>query len=237
VPVVAGTTRDENKLFLFGDARRIRRLLWLFPRFVDETQYAAVAEHLSRWWKATGADEPASAVRAGGGRAWVYRFDWDEQPTVVGADLSRMIGAAHAFEIPFVFGHFDLGREAAAMWTPENEPGRLALAGAMMSYWAAFAHDGDPGRGRGGDLPAWLPWDDGGVGGPRTMVLDTPADGGVRLEPAHETRAGVLAALAADPRLAERAKRCDALAELARWGRGVSRADYERSCAAFPMEG
>lgn len=236
VPVVAGTTRDENKLFLFGDERRVRRLLWIFPRFVDETQYEVVAEYLARMWKATGADEPASAVRAAGGRAWVYRFDWDEQPTVLGADLSRMIGAAHAFEIPFVFGHFDLGPEGEVMWTRDNEPGRRALAAAMMSWWAAFAYDGDPGRGRRGELPAWLPWEDGGPGGPRTMVLDTPAGGGVRLEPAHETRAGVLAALAADPRLAEPARRCDALAELARFGRGFSRAEYARTCAAFPLE-
>ena len=43
---------------------------------------------------------------------FVYRFDWDEEPKLLGADLQPMLGAAHGFEIPFVFGHLDLGRRA-----------------------------------------------------------------------------------------------------------------------------
>jgi para-nitrobenzyl esterase len=237
VPVVAGTTHDENKLFLFGDARRIRRVLGLFPRFVDQASYETTAHYLARMWKATGADDPASALRRAGGRVWVYRFDWDEEPTVMGADLSRMLGAAHAFEIPFVFGHWDLGREGRVIFSKGNEPGRLVLSRAMMGYWAAFARTGDPGRGA-GDAPAWLPWDDGGAGGPRTLILDTPAGGGIRLEPVRETPAAILAAVDADPRLATPAARCALLRDLAGWGRGYGKTEYERdtACASWPME-
>ena len=66
-----------------------------------------------------------------------------------------MLGAAHGFEIPFVFGHFDLGRAGNVIFTKENEPGRKALSAQMMSYWAEFAYTGAPGRGRDRQLPEW----------------------------------------------------------------------------------
>src|SRR5436305_1699803 len=75
---------------------------------------------------------------------FVYRFDWREEPTVLGGDIGKMLGAAHAFEVPFVFGHFDLGPDGRARWTAANEPGRRALSQAIMSYWAAFARGGVP---------------------------------------------------------------------------------------------
>ena len=48
---------------------------------------------------------------------FVYRFDWHEEPHVMGADLSIILRAAHGFEIPFVFGHFDLGRQANVIFS------------------------------------------------------------------------------------------------------------------------
>ena len=33
---------------------------------------------------------------------WYYRFDWDEEP----APFNDIFGAAHAFDLPFVFGNF-----------------------------------------------------------------------------------------------------------------------------------
>jgi len=43
-------------------------------------------------WKAAAADEPAMRLVAGGAdRVWVYRFDWDEEPTILGVDLSRLL--------------------------------------------------------------------------------------------------------------------------------------------------
>jgi para-nitrobenzyl esterase len=235
VPVMAGTNRDENKIFMFGQPELIKRRFWILPRFVDENAYQASAHYLARMWKATGADEPADALRsAHGPDVFVYRFDWDEEPVIFGADLSRMIGAAHGFEIPFVFGHFDLGKQANRVFTEENAPGREQLSQAMMSYWAQFARTGKPGRG-GRDLPEWEPW-----GGEQTMLFDIPDGGGVRMADVVETRDKILADIEQDPRLPERWQRCAVYRDLVRFGRGFDKQEYwqvaDGACAAFPLE-
>ena len=68
-------------------------------------------------------------------------------------DLSVMLGAAHGLEIPFVFGHFELGEGGNIIFTDANASGRRALSAAMISYWTEFAQDGVPGGGRDGGLP------------------------------------------------------------------------------------
>jgi para-nitrobenzyl esterase len=235
VPVIAGTNRDENKVFMFGQPELIKKRFWFLPRFVDENLYEASAHYLSRMWKATGADEPATAL-AQSGRApvFVYRFDWDEEPTLLGADLSKMLGAAHGFEIPFVFGHFDLGKTGNVIWTEENLPGREELSAKMMSYWAQFARTGNPGRG-GKDLPEWQAWS-----GDDTLLLDTSDGGGVRMADVRETRERILADVEQDPRLPERWQRCAVYHDLVSWSRGFDKQQYwqvaDGACAAFPLE-
>jgi para-nitrobenzyl esterase len=235
VPVMVGTNRDENKVFMFGQPELIGRRFWLLPRFVDENMYEASASYLSRMWKATGADEPAAALAASGrSPVYVYRFDWDEEPTLLGADLSKMLGAAHGFEIPFVFGHFDLGRQGNVVWTEENLPGREELSARMMAYWAQFARTGKPGRG-GSDLPEWVPWS-----GDDTMLLDTTDGGGVRMADVLETREQILADVEQDPRLPERWQRCAVYHDLVRFSRGFDKQQYwqvaDGACAAFPLD-
>ncbi|GIW42082.1 MAG: carboxylic ester hydrolase [Candidatus Binatia bacterium] len=227
VPVMLGTNRDENKLFLFGDPRWVRRVLWIFPRVRDRERYEIVAEYLSKMWKARGADEPADALSTSGVRGvFVYRFDWDEEPRLWGADLAFLLGAAHGFEIPFVFGHFDLGKAANVIFTRENEEGRRILAKQTISYWAEFAYEGLPGRGRKGDLPEWPPW--AGAEERRFLVLDTPQGGGLRVESGALDRSKVLSLFRADPRLRSLEKKCSIYAELAGFGRGFPHEEYER---------
>jgi para-nitrobenzyl esterase len=238
VPVVFGTNRDENKVFLIFDRELARWWLGLLPRVHDPEHYEVVAEHMARWWKATAADGPATAmVAAGAPRVFVYRFDWDEEPKLfLLADLAKLVGAAHAFEIPFVFGHWDLGPMSRRLFTAENAVGREILSGQMMSYWTNFAATGAPGRGRKGDLPEWTPWPRGGDAAPRTLVLDTPADGGVRMQPGVVTEEAVIAAIGADPRLAAQRDRCAVYRRLARWGRAFDEERYARAgCAAYPI--
>jgi para-nitrobenzyl esterase len=239
VPVIFGTNRDENKLFMFGQPALVRRLFWVLPRLRDERRYNLSAEYLAKMWKASGADEPAAAMRAtDGAQVFVYRFDWDEEPRVLGADLSVMLGAAHGFEIPFVFGHFDLGREGNQIFTKENEPGRTLLSAQMMSYWAEFAYHGAPGRGRNGELPEWKAWDDGGAASPKYIIFDTAADGGVRMSPAAVTQASVLAAVDTDARLSTQRDKCGIYRELAAWSPGFTKKDYagRDGCSAFPYD-
>jgi para-nitrobenzyl esterase len=236
-----GTNRDENKLFMVGNPQHVRRILWIVPRLRDEDRYNVTAEYLSAMWKATGADEPSAALRrTQGPSVFVYRFDWDEEPSMLGADLSVIVGAAHGFEIPFVFGHFDLGGEGNVIFSDENEPGRRALSERMMSYWAEFAHAGDPARGRRGDLPEWTAWDLSSPGAPKFMLLDTEAGGGLRMASEAVSEASILARVDEDPRLPTQRERCEIFAELTRWSNGFGPEDYptagRQGCAEFPLE-
>ena len=171
---------------------------------------------------------------------FVYRFDWDEEPRLFGADLSEMLGAAHAFEIPFAFGHFDLGRAGNLMFTEKNEPGRRELSEQMRSYWAQFAYAGDPARGRKGDLPEWRAWDPQRLDAPKFMVFDTKRGGGLRMSSERVSVASVLAAVDEDPRFGTQRQRCDMYRELARSARGFSQQDYPTAgklgCRDYPYE-
>ena len=235
VPVVLGTNRDENKLFMFASPVWVRRWFGVVPRLREPaSRYDAVAEYLARMWKAAGADEVATAMHASGASdVYVYRFDWDEEPTVLGADLSQMLGACHGFEIPFVFGHFDLGAGSQRLFTPANAPGRTELAAAMTSYWTAFAASGRPGRGRGDDLVAWPAWDDAAT----FLVLDTSASGGVRPATGAVTRDDVLAGIERDPRLPTARDRCLVYHDLVLYTDTVTPADFTARCPGLPFDG
>jgi len=210
VPVLIGTNADENKLFFFLDPRYVRRVLGVFPIVKDETAYFRDADYATRSWKINGADEPARALsEAQPGRVFAYRWDWDEEGSVLWADLGELIGAAHGLEIAFVFDHWNLGREGRALYTKQNEPGRKALSAAMQGYWTEFARSGDPGKGPNGDLPAWTAWNE---SGDKYIVLDTEDDGGIRMSAETETLADLIAAIESDQTYANTATRCIALA-------------------------
>ena len=239
VPVIAGTNRDENKVFMFGNPERVRNFLWLLPRARDQRTYNLSAEYLSKNWKATGADEPAAAMRnVQGASVYVYRFDWDEEPTILGSDLSQLLGAAHGFEIPFVFGHFNLGKEGNRIFTEQNAAGRQALSQQMMSYWTQFAYSGNPGRGRDGSLPEWSAWDPSDPAASKFIIFDTTAGGGIRMSAEAVTTQSIVAALAPDTRFRTLLERCRVYRELADWGRGIMRAQYEQTamCASYPYD-
>ena len=151
-----------------------------------------------------GADAPAEAMqRSGWNDVFVYRWDWDEEPSIFGADLGVMIGAGHGFEIPFIFGHYDLGPQGNIVWTDENLPGREELSGRMMSYWTQFALAGDPGRGRDGSQPEWKRWRTAGQAEPAYLVFDTSAGGGTRMTTGLLTPKIVVAQAENDPNLGD----------------------------------
>lgn len=236
VPVVLGTNRDENKLFLFPDPRYVRRWLGIVPRVRDPDLYLALADAMSAMWKATGADAPAAAMAQASPDVFVYRFDWHEWPSLLGFDAATYLGAAHGLEIPFVFGHWNLGSRGRFLLRAENRPSRELLSDAMRSYWARFAASGRPGAGLAGDLPEWSAWD-ARAGGHKTMFFDSAAGGGLRMGSEPVTVETVLASVEADPRLADPKRRCWVYHELAARARGFERADYERvGCADFPFD-
>jgi para-nitrobenzyl esterase len=239
VPVIAGTNRDEHTLFMINDPRYVKRWLGVLPRVRDPDLYLATSSALGALWKATGADGPASAMWRSQPDVYVYRFDWDDEPELLGLDLATFLGAAHAFEIPFVFGHWDLGRRGSLVFDADNQADRETLSEQMRSYWAGFAWTGRPGRGRRGDLPAWTNWDDGALAR-KYMIFDTPAGGGVRMGSEPVTVEAVLASVEEDRLLTTQRERCFVYHALARWGRGFGPEQYPTAgrtgCAEFPFE-
>ena len=96
----------------------------------------------------------ARAAAKGGSPVFRYFFTYP---------ASRLYGAVHGVEIPFVFGSFD----AIAGYTPDAAA--RSLSESMNSSWARFAATGDP---NGPGLAAWPAYD---AARDRTLVWDLPA--------------------------------------------------------------
>jgi para-nitrobenzyl esterase len=211
VPVIAGTNRDENKLFMAFDREYVRLWFRVLPSVRDEARYQRDAEYQALAWKLNGADDPARWMRGvQGPSVFAYRFDWDELDSFLWVDWSFVIGAGHAIEIPFVFGDFDIPLLRSLMRDDDAES-RRALSDAMMSYWAEFAATGAPGRGRGGDLPLWKPWDE------SFLVLDSAEGGGVRMASDAITSTALVRRVLDDARFADAGERCAFLGKLTGW--------------------
>ena len=235
VPVMIGTNRDEDKLFLAVDPLYVKRWFGAVPRVREPDLYLATADAMSSMWKATGADGPAAAMRESSPDVFVYRFDWDEEPTLLGFDAGKFVGAGHGLEIPFVFGHWDLGPRGNVLLGDSSRAGREALSAQMQSYWTEFARAGAPGRGRAGDLPEWTAWDP-AAGGHKYAVLDTPAGGGVRMGSEPLDRARVLASIESDPRLRSQRERCWVLRETFRYSDDEYAKAAAGRCAEYPFD-
>jgi len=193
VPTILGTNRDESKIFMAFDERLVRRAAGLPYTLRDAEAYDREARYRSLVWKADAVDSVANLLARHGAPAWAYRWDWDEQGKAFGfVDLSRIVGAAHGLEIPFVFGFFDVGSLGSLIYNDDNAAARLALSERMMAYWAGFARNGDPGRGSATAGIEWTPWA-ADAQTPRMIVFDTPSDGGIRMVPSDVSRDAVLA--------------------------------------------
>ncbi|MFN7156596.1 MAG: carboxylesterase family protein, partial [Acidovorax sp.] len=85
-------------------------------------------------------DNLLGTLRTQQANVWSYQFNWAQQP----APWADVYGAAHGFDLPFVFGNFGPSLLAKAANSTANQPGRLALSKAMMDSMRAFVHTGDP---------------------------------------------------------------------------------------------
>ena len=186
VPVILGSNRDEMKLFLSQDPRFVRRRFRFLYGIRDPRDYARKARIESDRWRDRAVRNPAAAMTASGhADVFAYRFDWDELPRFLGVDFADLLGAAHGFEIPFVFGNFTLGDPILdrILFVDETRETREALSDRMRNYWARFARRGRPGRGGSAELPEWEPWaaSDDSKGRSTFLVFDSESDGGIRL--------------------------------------------------------
>ena len=236
VPTIVGTNRDENRLFLAFASPHVSHVMGLPFRIKDLERYHVAAEYGSNLWKASGADEPAAALRAGQTEGvYGYRFDWDEEPSLLWLDLADLLGAAHAIELLFVFGGTD--SEFADGFLVDDVPSAETLSRQMRSYWAAFAKDGVPGRGQGGDLPEWPAWSE---DAPRFLVFDSERDAGLHTSGDVLTTEGVIDAVEHDERLVDDADRCAIYAGFVQWSDAMTPEQYaavrDGACQAFPLD-
>ncbi len=215
VPLMLGTNKDEEKLFLLFDERYSRTWFGLLPQVRDRERFLRDTETITRIWRMMAVDELANGLApALPGELFAYRFDWDEEPSILGVDLAELLGAAHGLEIPFVFGHWFVGPQTGFVFDDGNLAGRETLSRAMISYWSEFARSGHPGRGRDRDLPQWVAW---APGAPQFAVFDTEAGGGIRMERGARTPADIEREILEDPSYISPERRCRALAAIHDW--------------------
>ncbi|MEM7020548.1 MAG: carboxylesterase family protein, partial [Pseudomonadota bacterium] len=211
VPVMLGTNRDEDKLFQAVNPKFASRTFQVFLSINDPTYYNTRADYMARLWKLRGVDQPAALLRIHQEDVYAYRFDWDEEPDMIFADFEQALGAAHGFEIPFIFDNFGGNFIFRLIFNRDNYVGRRILSDSMQSYWAEFAYNGAPGKGRAGEQPNWPAWD---MGGDKFILLDTAADGGIRMSAEHVTLDKVAEDLKEDSRLSSQQAKCDFYVEL-----------------------
>ena len=195
--------------------------------------------------KAVSVDGIASILSQTPGQpgVWAYRFDWDEEPTILVMDASFLLGAAHSLEIAFVFYDFDqfmVPDFAPMVYTPENLPGRLELGASMSSYWAEFAYNGDPGTGRSGTELPWTTWDSSAPENDKFIIFDTSADAGIRMTAETITLEGLYQDLLSETGFTNQEQHCGMYVQLFQGTALWNEEDYlslgEEGCAAYPVE-
>ena len=181
VPIILGVNKDENKTFNLFDEELVTNILNLTFIVKDPFFYDLKSDYQSLAWRSNAVDTPADAIVNGGySNVYTYRFDWDEQPSILGMDFSFLLGAGHGLEIPFVMGDFDFGRQTRFLFTKKNESERIKLSKLIMQYWANFAKDGYP-NAQLGNAIQWDKWPKGGTNKNRIMILDTEQSNAPRM--------------------------------------------------------
>jgi para-nitrobenzyl esterase len=180
-PIILGTNRDEAKLFMMMGGDAVNSIFGIPWSLKDETAYERDNRYSTDAWKVRGVDDLAANLRqAQGESVFAYRFDWDEERSIFGFDMGKALGAAHGFEIGFVFGNFQ-STFGLSLYDDDSIPSRDKLSSSMMSYWAEFAYSGKPGKGRDKTEVEWTPWQNGDDSSDRLIVLDTDRDQGIRM--------------------------------------------------------
>ena len=197
VPVLAGNTRDEAKLFssllalspaLGGVSGRLLGEAELFDLVSHYDPDAPAQIRVEQWipGQYLPVDAPGTGFNA---RTRLLRDIWfsplrdsvldalkSRQDTVwhyrfdwarEPAPFDDIYGASHAFDLFFTFGNFGPSVLSRVLFSKVNQPGRLALSDAMMRSIGAFARNGDPNNAALGT--AWPAW-------PRSLLFDATFD-------------------------------------------------------------
>jgi para-nitrobenzyl esterase len=213
VPVILGSNRDEYRTFLADKPEHVRLLFGKLPLLRDRAQYVVESGFQSQAWRTLHVEEPADAMLAGGHReVWTYRFDWDEAPAVPFVRPDILLGAAHGMEMAFAFRDTAGELDIFGVNAPFNRAGRLAVAQAMGDAWTSFARAGAPA------LPVGAPWARRTQGGaPDTLLIDSPAGGGLRMAAVRQDVAALKQSLRLTRPLTSGDPRCRIYARVFLW--------------------
>lgn len=204
VPIILGSSRDESTAFqkYDSDFTTISNGKYVIKNI---QRYNLTNEYVSMLWKAIGVDEPVIAIsKSYDAPIFAYRMDWDSLTTTYTDEksLDKMLGATHGMISKITFFGIDKSKYTDQSIAEINE-----LSDSIMSYWAEFAYNGSPNRGRNNQLTLWKPWSN-EKNSEKIMILDSTSDKGIRMSKEKITRASVLESIASDPRLETRGARC-----------------------------
>ncbi|MGH8032589.1 MAG: carboxylesterase/lipase family protein [Luteimonas sp.] len=194
MPVLAGNTREEGKLFSnlltelggkpgykIDDATHFAMLYGFnpdqptaltvadiidpsyLPMAAPATGYNAKTGVITAVLAAPSRDNLLGTLKTQQANVWHYRFDWAQQP----APWNEVYGAAHGFDIGFLFGNFGPSLFSSVTNSAANRPGRVALSKAWMASVGAFMRSGNPNTVELG--VSWTPW-------PSSLSLDATPD-------------------------------------------------------------
>ncbi len=155
VPTIAGSTRDEVKIWLAFSKYFVTldesatSYIFDLPKVIlkDEDAYEAFNYYRSNAWKIRGVNEPLnSLIEAGNSQLYSYRFDWDDHRKYFVADFKKLFGAGHALEIPLLTGSTLLvgGPPVSNFMYPKGFS-HFYTSRNMMRFWTNFAKFGEPG--------------------------------------------------------------------------------------------
>ena len=156
VPTIAGSTRDEVKVWLaFSEYfvtldNSATSNLFNLPKVIlkDEDAYEAFNYYRSNAWRIRGVIEPLNSLRiAGNSQLYSYRFDWDDHRKLILADFKKIFGAGHALEIPLLTGSTKLvGGPPVSNFMYPKGISHFYTSRNMMKFWSHFAKFGEPGN-------------------------------------------------------------------------------------------
>lgn len=213
VPVIIGSNRDEYRTFLADKPEHVRLLFGKLPLLRDRAEYITESNFYSQAWRSLHVEEPADAMLAGGhADVWTYRFDWDEAPAVPFVRPDILLGAAHGMEMAFAFRDTAGELDIFGINTSSNRAGRRAVAQAMGDAWTSFARVGVP------RLSGDAQWQRRTHGmAAETLLIDSPAGGGLRMAGVRQDIASLKASLRLSPQVSSGESRCRIYARVFLW--------------------
>ena len=182
VPTIAGSNRDEVKLWL-ASAEYFASLkfspigaIFGIPKIYinDPLAFNIFNQYRSSAWKLRGVDDALRSLQsAGNANLYAYRYDWDDHRRYIIADFKDLIGAAHATEIPLLTGDNELTRGYGFLIYPRG-PSKRFLSKNMMKFWTNFAKNGSPGKST--NSVDWLPYKNHEYNNSNFIILDNKAN-------------------------------------------------------------